>query len=466
MKSSIKIWLPVIALLLDASAIIIGVWLAYFIRFSEVVTAHIPIVTGLPPISWYAGLSLVFTTLTLLSLQVGGLYRFPRQDNLFDELTVVFKFYILAFILLLALLFFYREASFSRLTMALMFFSCAGLLVSLRIIVRRLREKLYSMGVGVRRAAIVGEGQQIEPIIEHIAKHPEFGFEIVGNIGSKSIQTEGFNNLGIISNAGQTVRKHKLDTLIIAPSAEESGALPTLVKACYGVNVDFLFLPDIHPASGRPKKVIDVGGVPLWTLKESPFTGWLGIVKRAFDIIVASFLLLFTLPVLIVIVIAIKLNSSGPLLYRQRRIGLDGREFDCLKFRSMKTDAEVETGAVWAKAGDTRVTKVGKILRRWSLDELPQFWNVIRGDMSLVGPRPERPKFVHEFEQRIDGYHERHRVRAGLTGWSQVNGLRGDTSIEERTVYDRYYVENWSLLFDLKIMVMTAKAVVKGENSY
>ena len=169
---------------------------------------------------------------------------------------------------------------------------------------------------------------------------------------------------------------------------------------------------------------------------------------------------------MIIIAIAIKIDSPGPLLYKQRRVGLDGEEFNVLKFRSMRQDAESKTGAVWATAGDSRVTKVGKLLRRWSLDELPQFRNVIRGDMSLIGPRPERPEFVQQFEKRIDGYQERHRVKTGITGWAQVNKLRGDVPIEERTKFDRYYIENWSLLFDIKILVLTVKAVIVGENAY
>ncbi len=466
MNANLKIWQPFVAAVFDAVAVMAGAWLAYCVRFSEAVTVHIPIVTGLPPFDWYVWLSLVLGCFTLVTLLSGGMYNFPRQEGLFDELVRVLKLYLFAYTLLLAMLFFVRELSFSRLTMAMLFVLSGGCLALARITGRRLREVLYSAGIAVQRAAIVGDGEQAGLLLSHLKQHPEFGLKVIGSICSEEKTSEGLDLIGSVSEAGQVVRKHRLDTLIIAPAAEETGTLPRLVQACYGVNVDFLYLPEIHPVNGRPKRVLDVGGVPLWTLKENPFQGWPGVVKRAFDIIISFILFLIALPLMTAIAVAIKLNSPGPLLYLQRRIGLDGREFDCLKFRSMRVDAEQKTGPVWAKAGDTRVTRVGRLLRRLSLDELPQLWNVLKGDMSLVGPRPERPEFVRQFEKQIDGYHERHRVRAGLTGWAQVNGLRGDTPIEPRTEYDRFYVENWSLTFDLKILLMTLHAVVKGENSY
>jgi exopolysaccharide biosynthesis polyprenyl glycosylphosphotransferase len=322
------------------------------------------------------------------------------------------------------------------------------------------------VGIAVRRAAVVGEGKQAARIFEHLSAHPEFGLSMIGEVCERPPVSVEVKRLGAVSEVRRVIQEHHIDTLIIAPEQDGPDPLPALIKACYGINVDFLYLPDIMPASGRPRRVVKVGGVPLWTLKEAPFTGWPGVGKRAFDCVIGSLMFLGALPVLILTAFAIKLDSRGPLIYKQRRVGLDGREFDCLKFRSMRVDAEAQTGAVWAVKDDPRVSRVGKFIRRWSVDELPQLWNVLRGDMSLVGPRPERPEFVRQFEQRIDGYHERHRVRSGLTGWAQINGLRGDTPIEDRTVYDRYYVENWSLFFDLKILFLTFAAILRGENSY
>ncbi|MBT3231775.1 MAG: undecaprenyl-phosphate glucose phosphotransferase [Calditrichaeota bacterium] len=466
MKRQGHLLLQTAALVADSSAIMIGAWLAYSVRFSESFTSYIPIVTSLPSLGLYVRLSLILSGLTIIYLISGGLYQFPRTDSLFDEVFLALKRFILSILILLAALFFFRDITFSRITITLLLlFSSSGLIIS-RYLGRRSREWLYKRSYAVRRAAIVGHGEQVEMILEHLSINPKFGINVVGCICGTDGETSSTRKLGAISETGDLIRANKIDTLIIAPSASEPDTLPMLLKACYGVNADFLYLPNIQPSGGRPRKVVEVGGVPLWTLKENPFEGWQGILKRCFDLVLSWFFFLLALPLMTILAIAVKVNSRGPLLYKQRRVGLDGKEFNVLKFRSMGADAESKTGAVWATAGDVRVTKVGKVLRRWSLDELPQFWNVIRGDMSLVGPRPERPEFVRQFEQKIDGYQERHRVRSGITGWAQVNKLRGDVPIEERTKFDRYYVENWSLLFDIKILVLTVKAVLVGENAY
>jgi len=366
---------------------------------------------------------------------------------------------------MLAGLFFYREVTFSRITLALVFcLSGAGLLMA-RSASRWLRQALYRTGVAVKRAAVVGEGKQAVDIVHHLSAHPEFGFTVAGAICEGESASPEVSRLGGVAQIKQTITEHRLDTLIITPAEGEGDLIPALVKGCYGINVQFLYIPDILPADGRPRRVVKVGGVPLWALKETPFVGWHGSVKRTFDIVTSLGLLLVTLPLQAVVALAIKLDSPGPVIFRQRRVGMDGREFNCYKFRSMPVNAEAQTGPVWAVRDDPRTTRVGRRIRRWKLDELPQLWNVLKGDMSLVGPRPERPEFVRQFEQRIDGYHERHRVRAGLTGWAQVNEKNGYSPIELRTVYDRQYVENWSLLFDLKILWLTLITVLKGETS-
>jgi len=464
------LWLGGIAMLTDGIAVFVGTILAYNIRFNPVITDIVPVVTALPPFSWYFRLAIIFALLTITLLSTSGFYRFPRAESNLDELFGVGKRFIVSFTLLLAGLFFYRGASFSRLTMATIFLvSGAGLLVS-RLAERRLRSSLHRNGSICRNAALVGTGVQVERMIHRIETHPEYGLKIIGFIGPRST-TDASNqieltNLGSLEQAGRVIRDHSLDVLVISSSSQGIDPLPILAKACYGVNVEFLYLPELEGDRPLPRRVVDIGGVPLWLLRDVPFTGWEGIAKRAFDIIFSGVVGLLISPLMAVIALTIKLSGAGPVFYRQRRVGLDGAVFDCLKFRSMRIDAESKSGPVWAKEGDSRVTKVGKFLRRWSLDELPQLWNIVKGDMSLVGPRPERPEFVKQFAERIEGYHERHRVRSGLTGWAQVNGLRGNVPIEDRTRYDRHYVENWSLGLDLKILIMTIVAVIKGENSY
>jgi len=397
----------------------------------------------------------------------GKLYRFPRQDTLFDELVGVSRRYLFAFTLLLAVLFFVREVSYSRLATGFLFIFGAVGLLSARLVGRLLRERLYRIQVAVIRAAVVGDSASAERIVKFLSEHHQYGITLVGWIGDQ--KSGGFDQLkllGDIASTGAIVKAHQIESLIIAPSQADSNLLPSLVKACYGVNVDFLYLPDIPTASGQLKNIVEFGGAPLWSLKQDPFSGWNGLLKRMFDVLVSGIALILISPILLAVALSVHFGSPGGVLYRQRRVGRDGVEFDCLKFRSMRTDSEKGDKPGWTVANDPRVTPIGKFIRRWSIDELPQLWNIFRGDMSLVGPRPERPEYVTQFAQNIIGYHERHRVPVGLTGWAQVNGLRGDTPIEDRTKYDRYYIENWSLLFDLKIILLTIRAVVQGDHAY
>jgi exopolysaccharide biosynthesis polyprenyl glycosylphosphotransferase len=213
-------------------------------------------------------------------------------------------------------------------------------------------------------------------------------------------------------------------------------------------------------------QTLEVGGVPLLQLKAFVLSGWQGFLKRAFDIFVSTISLVLLSPFFLLVAIAIKATSRGAVFYVQQRVSLDGQEFNMLKFRSMRADAEAESGPVWAQKDDPRTTAIGKFLRRTSLDELPQLFNVLKGEMSLVGPRPERQHFVEQFREYIPQYRERHRVRCGMTGWAQVNGLRGQSPIEERARYDLYYLENWSLWFDMKIILLTFMEVARGENAY
>src|SRR5204863_173639 len=195
--------------------------------------------------------------------------------------------------------------------------------------------------------------------------------------------------------------------------------------------------------------------VPFIHLRESPLYGWNRVLKRSFDLVFGALALALAGPAMLAIAVALKLTSSGPVLFHQERMGVDGRRFRMLKFRTMQVDAEAKTGPIWARADDPRRTSLGSFLRRWSLDELPQFINVLRGEMSLVGPRPERPSFVEDFRRRVPGYMLRHKVKAGITGWAQINGWRGNTSIEKRIEYDLYYIERWSIGFDLTILMPT-----------
>jgi exopolysaccharide biosynthesis polyprenyl glycosylphosphotransferase len=252
-----------------------------------------------------------------------------------------------------------------------------------------------------------------------------------------------------------------IDRIFIAIEGAPDEAAAKIVRSCAHLPVQFEVVPDLFGRINERMRLTEMDGIPLLGVKGFPLESWNRFVKRTFDIVVSALLLLVLSPIGLLLTLAIKLDSRGPVFYTQIRMGRDGRIFRIHKFRSMQRNAEAETGPVWASQEDSRTTRVGSILRRTSLDELPQLWNVFRGNMSLVGPRPERPHFVRQFGERIPRYFDRHRVKSGMTGWAQVNGLRGDTSVEERTRYDVFYVENWSLFFDVKILLLTLRHVVK-----
>jgi len=325
--------------------------------------------------------------------------------------------------------------------------------------------KLFRRGIGARRVAIMGHGATADMLERVMTAHPEWGHRIIGWF---SLEPGGVDrrSLGKWEDIHQIVQEHGIDTVMIALEDDSQKILAQGLTACAGLNVEFLYAPSILPLMHPHAQVAELEGIPLLKVKGIALTGWNAVVKRAFDIAMSSLALLVLSPLLLFVAGLVKLSSPGPVFYRQRRIGLDGKEFDLLKFRSMPVDAEQMTGPIWASKGDSRVTPVGKIIRRLSIDELPQLINILKGEMSIVGPRPERPHFVSQFRQQIPGYVERHRVRSGLTGWAQVNGLRGDTSIELRTQYDIYYVEHWSLAFDVRIILRTFGEVIFGKNAY
>jgi exopolysaccharide biosynthesis polyprenyl glycosylphosphotransferase len=238
--------------------------------------------------------------------------------------------------------------------------------------------------------------------------------------------------------------------------------LDRLTRVCVSIHV----VPDLLQFMVLRARVEDIDGLPTINLSETPLEGWSRFLKRAFDLAVTSLALIVFSPLMLAIAIAIWFEDRGPIFYRQVRMGLDGKPFEIVKFRSMRTGAETQSGAVWAEKDDPRRTRIGRVIRAWSLDELPQLWNVLVGDMSVVGPRPERPQFVEQFRAEFPHYMLRHKVRAGMTGWAQVHGWRGNTSVRMRIEHDLYYIENWSLGLDVKILFMTVLHGLRHENAY
>jgi Undecaprenyl-phosphate glucose phosphotransferase len=279
----------------------------------------------------------------------------------------------------------------------------------------------------------------------------------VGDIGDIPV-------LGGVKDLGEIIRSSHIKHVVFALPMDQYALLNELVGQIREELVDIHIIPDFLRFYILNGSIEDLEGIPVINVSSSPLYGWGRIGKRIMDVLISCLMLFLLSPLLLLLAFLVRISSRGPVFYRQERMGFDGKRFTILKFRSMVVDAEEETGAIWAKENDPRTTRIGTFMRSWNLDELPQFYNVLKGEMSLVGPRPERPVFIEKFKNEIPGYMLRHKVKTGITGWAQVNGLRGRTSLKKRIEYDLYYIENWSLGLDIKILLMT---LVKGfKNAY
>jgi exopolysaccharide biosynthesis polyprenyl glycosylphosphotransferase len=327
---------------------------------------------------------------------------------------------------------------------------------------------LRSRGIGMYRMLIVGAGPTGQDLVARVHRRPWLGYEVVGFVDDTPgrSRARGTPVVGRTAELGSLVDELEIDEVLIAMPDATRQQLLSLVSQCNREGLAIKVFPDVFQIMASEVQISDLDGMPLLTMRDVALRGWRRTLKRVVDIVISVSMLVLLSPLLLVIAVLVKLESRGPAFYVQERMGMDARSFPIIKFRSMSHGAEDETGAVWARRDDPRRTRLGNFIRAYNLDELPQLINVLLGQMSIVGPRPERPEFVAEFERQIPRYMERHRERAGITGWAQINGLRGDTSIEERTKYDLYYIENWSLLFDFKIMARTMMAGFRDPNAY
>jgi exopolysaccharide biosynthesis polyprenyl glycosylphosphotransferase len=338
-----------------------------------------------------------------------------------------------------------------------------------RFILLKFEQRWYAHGNDLKRVIIVGTSSIASKIFRSLSTHRSLGYETLGYCsvqGSTENAMEHIPYLGSIASIPDLIKTQNIDVILIAFSEIEHSHLHDLVRDCQGLNVEMMMVPDILELITSQVQIKHIEGIPFLGIKSPTLSTWNFIVKRTFDLLFASLILLLASPIIFLIAILIKLGSMGPIFYLQERVGLDGEVFKVIKFRSMRADAEQSTGPIWSKKDDPRTTQLGRFLRRFSLDELPQLINVIKGDMSIVGPRPERPHFVEKFKNQVPRYLERHRAKTGMTGWAQVNGLRGNASITERTKYDIYYIEHWSLVFDLKIILKTIHTVLFGDDAY
>jgi Undecaprenyl-phosphate glucose phosphotransferase len=455
-------------LVADAVLGISAFMIAYAIRFHS---GLIPIWYGLPPTGQYVNLLPFIAVLVPLGFHLQGLYRLRRGRSRVDDFFAVFVGTILAVVMgILVTLYvqtYYANEiqrqtgafQVSQAVWAIFLVLNVMLTFASRELMREVLERRWRAGIGLKRILIAGASELGRLVADKIIEHRELGYQIVGFVDDRAagdhLGYRGLPLLGTIDEAADIAVRENIDHLYVALAPEQHVRMIELLDSTSRIMVDVKVVPDLLQVIALRARLEDLDGVPIINVNDPPLQGFNAAVKRLLDIAISSAALALLAIPFGVLALLIRATSRGPVFYRQERMGLDGKSFSLVKFRSMFEDAEAETGPVWTVPDDPRVTPFGRFLRRSNLDELPQLWNVLTGDMSIVGPRPERPHFVEQFRHRIPQYMLRHKVKAGLTGWAQVNGWRGNTALEKRIEYDLYYIENWSVRLDLKIMWLT-----------
>jgi len=425
---------------------------------------------SIQPFSAYWGMLLVHILANLIVFFFYRLYHRQRSLSYIDQFYAIFGAVSVGTILAIAFIAFAfkNQLDYPRLMMVYVWILTILFVSFGRLIQSNLQRSLYARGWGEERVLIVGAGEVGRMILQKIQETPSLGYEVVGFVDDapKTGAVQKSPVLGRIDDIPDLIEAEGIQEVIVAMPEASHHEILKIVNKCDRAKTSVKVFPDVFQIMASEVSIGDLGGLPLLTVRDTALRGWKLTLKRAIDMLGSVAALILFSPIMMLLAILIKLDSEGPVFFTQERMGLDGRSFMMLKFRSMRTDAESRTGPVWATANDSRRTRLGAIIRRFSIDELPQFINVLLGDMSLVGPRPERPVFVEQFKENIPRYMDRHREKAGITGWAQVNGLRGDTSIIERTKYDLWYIENWSVSLDIRILIRTILNVFSDKNAY
>jgi Undecaprenyl-phosphate glucose phosphotransferase len=451
-----------LALATDLS-LIAGCWLgAYAARF------HVFGRGDIPPFSDYLLQLLPILLVWGVAYKAFDLYRPHRLGSYFAEWFDIAKASSLGVLVLIAgMTFFFRGYEYSRLVI-LTFWIASIVSVSFsRAVFREVLRVARRRGYNQRYAVVVGGGEPAAEVLRVLRRRPDTGIRLVGLLSDKGeAEGTGVRRLGGIEDIRGVLAAHQVDIVIIALPHGDYPRLGAVLHEIGDEPVTIHFVPDLFNLASLRGGVEEFESIAFIHLRESPLYGWNRVLKRTFDLVFGVGALLVALPAMAGIAIAVVVTSGRPVLYRQERMGLDGRRFRMLKFRTMGLDAEAQHGPQWAIRDDPRRTRLGTFLRRFSLDELPQLLNVLRGEMSLVGPRPERPSFVEDFRRRVPGYMLRHKMKAGITGWAQINGWRGNTSIEKRIEYDLEYIARWSLGFDLSILLQTLWLGFRNRNAY
>lgn len=441
--------------------------IAYEIRFETPLDD--PMIPHLPMYMYMEALPFLIISYIFLYYQF-GLYRSKRLGGRRKELVNIINANTVGFIGFVSVLYVINQTDFAR--SMLVIFGVVNIMLEtlMRNIIRYILHFIRKKGYNKKYLLLVGYSKSAEEYIRRIRLNPHWGYEVCGILDDRvpaGTLLRGVKVLGRIANLDVILPENKIMEIAITLPLDEYSKLERIVEKCEKSGVHTQFIPDYNRVIPSRPIMEDVEGLPVINIRNVPLTATENrFVKRTMDIVGSILMLIIFSPIFLAAAIAVRVSSKGPVIYRQERVGLHNTKFIMYKFRTMELQKESEEKKGWTTQNDPRVTKVGRVLRRTSMDELPQLINILKGDMSIVGPRPERPQFVAQFKEEIPRYMVKHQVRPGLTGWAQVNGLRGDTSIKDRIKFDIYYIENWSVLFDIRIMFMTVFRGLINKNAY
>jgi len=452
-----------IQIILDLAMVVVALVASYWSRFLNYEGSHLTFNSYLPTL-------ILLVPLHFILYYLLGLYEPRRRKSISFEVVKILQANFLSMMILFSLLYLTKEIHYSR-PVIILFVILTSLFTTLeRVFLRSFLNHIRKQGYNKKYVLVIGTGRLARRLISKLKDNSYLGYDIVGIIDDDTAvgeKLEGVMVVGEIRDLEEIIRNRKIDEIFITTSAKNYDKFGQIITVCEKSGVRTQIVPDYARFIPAKPEIDEIDGIPLINIRHVPLDNFLkAFSKRTFDFIISSIGLVICLPLFLLIGASIKLDSPGPVFFTQERVGLNKKGFMMYKFRTMKVQPTEESDLIWTTKEDPRKTRLGNFLRRTSLDELPQLWNVLIGEMSLVGPRPERPFFVKDFKERIPRYMIKHLVRPGITGWAQINGWRGDTSIRKRIECDIYYIENWTFMLDLKILFLTVFNGLVNKNAY
>ena len=425
---------------MDAGIIGAAYFFSWYLRFKS--GFFVQDAGVLPAKTYFSALFLIIPGYLLL-YSIFQLYMPRRVKSYRKELMDIIRANGIGFMIFILVLYFIKQEHFSRQMLCIFFFINISLEFASRYLIRTILWKMRKQGLNQKHILMIGESQMAEQYMDRLRENPKWGYHVFAHLKDEE-------------KLERILEGNELDEVVIALRADDYGKLERIVDVCEKAGVHTKMIPDFGNVISTRPYIEDVQGIPVIHVRRVPLNIMRNrAAKRAVDLIGATVAIILFSPVMLLTVLVVALTEEGSVIYRQERVGLHNQVFYMYKFRSMIMQDEEKEKAEWSTRNDPRITPVGKLIRRTSIDELPQLFNVLKGEMSLVGPRPERPQFVQKFRDEIPRYMVKHQVRPGMTGWAQINGYRGNTSIEKRIEYDLYYIENWTMVFDMKILILT-----------